>query len=247
MAEFEVQSANNMPVQAPLIPDPVIPYSGDSITVYALCEVDPATIRRYLAPTPFTSVSNKCLIYVNDFSKSKQLPYMDAGIILQVKYRDLQGGYYIFEYEDNDAAIETGRSLWGYPKKYAEITLQREGCLVRGLAMRKGKPIIEIQCDLAAPMPPFEKMQVFPHLNLQTIPKAEGPGIWKQRVILRDNSMDCRLKSEEFGQVKVKVSGLPTDPLDEFTPTKIIGGGYTVVDFLAGEVNGWGKVLAELV
>ncbi len=99
MSGFNVQNGNNMPIQSPLIPDPVVPYAcSESITLFAMIEVEEKTIRKYLEPTPFAYVNNLAMVYVNDFTKSEKLPYMDGGIIIQAKYKDIIGGYYLFEY-----------------------------------------------------------------------------------------------------------------------------------------------------
>ena len=49
MSEVKIQKANNMPVQSPLVPEPMVPYScKNSRTVYAMCEVNEETVRRHL-------------------------------------------------------------------------------------------------------------------------------------------------------------------------------------------------------
>lgn len=249
MSSFKVQNGNNMPIQSPLIPDPVVPYScSESKTLYAVIELQEEIIRKYLEPTPFEYVNNLAMVYVNDFRSSEKLPYMDGGIIVQVQYKDIIGGYYLFEYEDDDAAVATGRELWGYPKKLGKMTLEKSGNMVRGTAERKGEKLIEIECSISGDNEKeIPKLKVFPHLNIHTIPKPDGPGIFSQRIIARDNSADCNLISEETGEAKVKLSSGKTDPLGEFSPVKVLGGGYSVTDFLAGEKNGWGKVLDTLI
>lgn len=249
MSSFEVKKGNNMPVQSPLIPDPLIPYScSESKTLFAMIEVEEDIIRKYLEPTPFEYVNNLAMVYVNDFRKSEKLPYMDGGIIIQVRYKDIVGGYYLFEYEDDDSAVAAGRELWGYPKKLGHMTLEKKGDIVKGTASRKGKKLIEIECDLSKEVnKDFPRLKVFPHLNIHTIPKPDGPGIFSQRIISRDNSEGCKLISEELGEVKVKLFSSKTDPLGEFSPVKVLGGGYSVTDFLAGEINGWGKVIDTII
>src|SRR5699024_5319387 len=158
------------------------------------------------------------------------------------------GGYYLFEYEDDDAAVATGRELWGYPKKLGHMTLKKDGNIIKGTASRRGVTLIEIECDLSKTVEEdIPKLQVFPHLNIHTIPRPDGPGIFSQRIIARDNSMDCTLLSEEFGQVTVKLRSGETDPLGELSPVKVFGGGYSVSDFVAGDENGWGKVLDTII
>ncbi|MGI6853958.1 acetoacetate decarboxylase family protein [Mesorhizobium sp. 1B3] len=248
MSGAKIQKANNMPVQAPLVPDPVLPYGcKNSKTVYAMCEVDEETLRRHLEPTPFSYVSNLCMIYVNDFTESPQLPYMDAGIIFTVKYKDTIGGHYMYEWEDDDAAIETGR-YWGYPKKFAQMTLEKSGNIIRGTATRRGVKLIDIELDCSKPLADLPKLPaVFPHLNILTIPNPDGPGIFSQRITLRDNSSTCTTLSNDFAEVKVTINSSPTDPIGDFAPLKVLGGGYSVTDFLATTENGWAKVIDTLI
>ncbi|MBC2885446.1 acetoacetate decarboxylase family protein [Ochrobactrum sp. CM-21-5] len=243
-----MKSGNNMPVQAPLVPDPILPYScKNSRTVYAICEVKEETLRRHLSPTPFEYVNNLCMIYVNDFSESSELPYMDAGIIFTVKYKDTFGGYYMYEWEDDDAAIETGR-YWGYPKKFGQMTLERSENIIRGTATRRGVKLIDIELDCADPITDVPQLHtIYPHLNLLTIPNPDGPGIFSQRVTARDNSSTCKTLSNIQASVKVTVNSSPTDPIGDFAPLKVLGGGYSVTDFLASTENGWAKVIDTII
>ena len=245
---FIPQNGNNMPIHSPLVPDPIIPYTcKDSRTVSILCELDTDIIKKYLSPTPFNFVSNTASIYVNDFTSSPELPYMDAGIIIEVEYRGLMGGYFLFEYEDNDASIATGRELWGYPKKYADISLHRDGDFVTGKVVKKGVTLIDINCILSPTTADFQRINIFPHLNIHTIPNPDRSGIFSQRIISRDNSEDCTLLSEELGRGSATLKSISTDPLEDFTPKNNIGATYTVTDFTAGPVNGWGKVLKTII
>ena len=245
---FVPMKANNMPVQSPLVPEPMVPYScKNSMTVFAMCEVDPDTVRKHLSSTPFEYVSNLCQVYVNNFLESPELPYMDSGIIFTVKYKDQYGGYYMYEWEDDDVAIATGR-IWGYPKKYAAMTLDKKGDLVHGYTERKGTRLIDIEVDLSKPVENLPKLQAtYPHLNLLTIARPDGPGILTQMVTARDNSSSCKLLSIQYGEAKVKLQCSATDPIGDFEPVKVLGGGYSVTDFLAGSDNGWAKIVDKLI
>lgn len=248
MREFKIQRANNMPVQSPLVPEPMVPYScKNSRTVYAMCEVDEDTIRRHLAPTPFEYVNNLCMIYVNDFTESPELPYMDSGIIFTVKYKDIYGGCYMYEWEDNDVAIATGR-YWGYPKKYARMSLEKNGNIIRGTTTRKEVRLIDIELDCSKPLENVPTLHTtYPHLNLLTIPRPDGPGIFSQRVTARDNSSTCKTLSNQYAEVNVTLNSSANDPIGDFKPLKVLGGGYSVTDFLATMENGWAKVIDTLV
>lgn len=245
---MEVKNGNNMPIQSPLVPDPVLPYHcKNSKTVYAICKIEKRSLLEHLKPTPFQYINDLCMIYVTDFLESPELPYMDAGIIFTVQYKSQYGGYYMYEWEDNDVAIETGR-YWGYPKKYANITLKKEGNFVRGTAIRNNVKLIDIELDLTKPINSVPKLHtVFPHLNILTIPKPDGPGIFSQRITSRDNSSTCKTLSNQLADVKVKLNSSINDPIGDFEPLTILGGGYSVTDFLATTENGWAKVIDTII
>lgn len=245
---FIPQKANNMPVQLPLVPEPMVPYScKNSKTVFAMCEVDEETVRKHLSVTPFEYVNNLCMIYVNNFLESPELPYMDAGIVFTVKYKDQYGGCYMYEWEDNDVAIATGR-IWGYPKKYGAMTLEKKGDYVHGYAERKGVRLIDIEVDLSKPVKDVPKLHTtYPHLNLLTIARPDGPGIFAQMVTARDNSSTCKTLSCLYGEAQVKLQSSDNDPIGDFEPLRVLGGGYSVTDFLASSDNGWAKVIDRLV
>src|SRR5699024_11298573 len=116
------KTTTSMPIHSPAFPDPFVPYeSPDYVSLYAIVEIDEHEVKRILAPTEFDYVNNYAVISITDFSNCNKIPYMDCAIVIPVQFEGKYGGYYIYEYENNDAAIAAGRELWGYPKKYADI------------------------------------------------------------------------------------------------------------------------------
>lgn len=244
MTDYVVQNGNNMPMQGPLIPDPFVPYQcPGNATLSIICRTDRAVLDKYLAPTAFTPSSDLYLVYVSDFSNCDKAAFMDGGIIVPVLYDGREGANYLFEYEDNDAAIAAGRDLWGYPKKYAEISLVRDGDTVTGRIHRRSTDILNIACDLSDPVE-LPAVTTAPHFNTHIQPGPDGK-VLRRRIIERDTSPDFQLKSSQTGRATVALAGLPSDPLHELRPREILGGLYTVGDFFATEENGWGKTIAE--
>lgn len=247
MTDFLIQNGNNMPVQSPLIPDPFVPYHcPGNRTLYAVGRADEEVVRALLEPTPFEYVDNRFVASVTDFMNCDKVPFMDAAIVVPVRYGELSGGHYVFEYENNDAAIAAGRELWGYPKKYADITLQHSGETVTGRVIREGQLIMEMICTLDSSIAIPQKPGVTPHLNILAQPAPDGPGVLGRRIISRDTSPDFELESERAGQVSIQLGRTSTDPLDLFEPAEIIGGGLITGDFHATDTNGWGRIVATL-
>jgi len=244
MKKIMLRNGNNMPLQAPLIPDPFVPYNCPANrSLNAVCQTDPSILAAYLENTPFKLNGDKFLVYVSDFTNCDKVPFMDAGIVIPVDFDGRQGGYFLFEYEDNDSAIAAGRDLWGYPKKYGDIQLVDHGDRVTATVIRKGVTLIEI--SLAVDGTAVPALKTTPHLNIHIQPAPDG-GILNKRVIERDTSPDFKLTGTKSGSAVVKLGDLPSDPLGALQPAKVLGASYVVGDFFATEQNGWGKTIAQL-
>lgn len=244
MPDLKLHNANNMPLHAPLIPDPFVPYRcPGNRSLNVVCRGDRAVLAAYLENTPFKPVGDRFLVYVSDFTNCDKVPFMDAGIVIPVEFEGGTGGYFVFEYEDNDAAIAAGRDLWGYPKKYAEITLVEAGDVCTASVVRKGVPLIAIGWKADGTDVPA--LKTTPHLNIHVQPGPDGRVLGK-RVISRDTSPDFRPGSTRTGPATVTLGSLPTDHLTPLQPIEVLGGSYVIGDFFATEKNGWGRTVAQL-
>lgn len=236
----------NVPVHAPLFPDPFVPYSCKNFrSIYAVADVNETELKRILSYTPFDFVDNKVVISVSDFSNTDKVSYMDCAIVLPIKYKNKYGGYYIYEYENNDAAIAAGRDLWGYPKKYAAIRLESNDGNLIGAAQKNGEEFLQIKLNTNKEMKSIAKPITTPHYNIRTIPKPAG-GIQLQEIIERDTSPDFVLHEEKYYEVSMEMKSTQSDPLHLLGPVNVIGGGVISGDFYATEENGWGKVVGNL-
>ena len=68
-----------------------------------------------------------------------------------------------------------------------------------------------------------------------------------QKVTLRDNSSTCKTISDTACKVKISLNSSDNDPLGDFTPLKVLGGGFSVTDFAATEENGWAKIIDTII
>jgi acetoacetate decarboxylase len=246
MSGFKVQDGNNMPIQAPLSPDPFVPYvCPENSTLSVICRAPEGILEKYLAPTPFTPLADLFIIYVADFTNCDKIPFMDGGIIVPVAFEGGTGGNFLFEYEDNDSAIAAGRDLWGYPKKFGAFQTSVGGDEVSATITRHGTELINIACDLSQPVD-LPDVVTMPHLNIHVQPGPDGK-VLSKRVIARDTSPDFKQTSHRTGAATARLGSLPQDPLGELGPMEVLGGSYTVGDYLASETHGWGRTIATLV
>lgn len=242
---FKISNGNNMPVQAPLIPDPFVPYQcPGNVTLSVLCRSDRALLEDYLAPTPFSPLSDLYIVYASDFSNCDKVPFMDAGITIPILFEGTEGVTYLFEYEDNDSAIAAGRDLWGYPKKFADIELMLDGDKAKAAVVRQGTAILSIAADFSTERT-FDMPKLAPHFNVHVQPGPDGK-VLSRRVIRRDTSPDFQLARNRLGMAEVDLKSLPQDPLGAFQPKEVLGAMLTQGDFFATEENGWGQTVREL-
>jgi len=250
MNDFVVVPGRQIPIQAPEIPEPAIYSCPDTKTLTVFCKAAPGVVPKYLAPTPFEYVSDDFIVYISDM-KNCQFEvggFFDAGIVIPVKYQDVYGGHVLFEYEDEDYGICAGRELWGYPKKYGEITLEEGEKRIIGSVYKKGVEIISLGLELEEDaQEAFPAISLRPHLQLHTIPEPDGLGIYSQRLMSRDTGPDCVIKSVVSGKGDVSLRSIRRNPLQEFSPVKIYGGYFEVSDFHSTREHGLAKVLAEIV
>lgn len=245
MTYDRIQNANNVPLHAPLFADPFVPYhcpKNTSFSVY--CKGDRAKLEAHLVSTPFELVSDVFLVYVSDFMNCDKAAFMDAGIMLSVRYKGRVGGYVLYEYEDDDGAMAAGRELWGYPKKFARIELETKAESAAARVLRKGKTIFDIgvRFDEGVQMPP---LRLTPHFNVKVSPAPDG-GVASRQIIERDTSPDFVTEQVRRGKGNAVLSGSATDPFHLLGDFEVLAANLTVGDFHATDENGWGKVVETL-
>ncbi len=245
---------NNVPVQRPLIPSPFVPYQCKNCRhVNVFAKVEPELIKKYLAPTPFEYVDNTILVYISDFKNTdshngSNYGFWDAGLVIPGRYKDTVGGVFLFEYEDVDFSIAAGRELWGYPKKYADVSMAESLDRVVCSAKKDGIEIIHLELDLSSECTVKKPDTKFaPHLLLHTFPNDIGPGILYQRVIGRDTNPDFVTKYLKTCNASMVLKNCGADPLDEFASAEVICGTFQKGDYFATEENGWSFYLGTTV
>ena len=250
---FEVWHADNMPVQAPFYKSPSIPYGcRDHRGLNVYCRAKEGVLKKYLEPTPFEWITDDFLISFGDYANGTSAVYHDIGFIVPVKYGDLYGGCYLFEYEDLASSVAAGRELWGYPKKTADFEVENRDSGLQIRVTREGKEIVKIEAgpetgeEIGLP-----DWKCAPHLLLYTMPRYAGPGIQFQKILKRDTSPDYILKERAAMKASVKLSNLfnppVLEPVGELQPEHIYGAVFQVGDFQATPEHGWAELVDVVI
>ncbi|SDP74800.1 acetoacetate decarboxylase family protein [Desulforhopalus singaporensis] len=235
--------SNNMPIQAPICGEWLSePYDAPDIkmlNVYA--RLDEEVVKNYLKPTPYEYHSNIGLFYFADYSQitSADAPFYDSALMVPVKYKDMTGGFYMFEFEDGPESTSSGREGWGHPKMMADrISMTESEGKAIGNVYLKGKMIYHVELDMnkkpsvSLPVIPLE-----PNLLHMKHPRPDGPGTYCEFTLVRYIEEDTTIKHQQDCEVVAfDIQGVgDRDPWHIFKPTRILGGEYIIADYTGSE------------
>jgi len=164
----------DMPVDAPLYSRPPIYYKGTEAINFTY-ETDESAVAEMLpeglgVPSPSTAT----LMFIR-YNFSTLGPYEEAILALSCTWQGEPRVYIAHIVVNTDPPMAVGREVWGFPKKFAEITLQMEDDLIWGTMDRPtGNRICTGVMRPEAPINLEEGEQIaVPALSLRVIPSPE--------------------------------------------------------------------------
>ncbi len=124
-------------------------------------------------------------VFVAEYPKTNfGTSYREAALLVSCKYGEESGSLCMGIVVDDDVALILGREIFGYPKKLAQISLERSGNRVEGKVFRRGVQFLEIRAELSEviPSPPMPAMG--PTFLVKAFPAADlsGPE-WPPKVV----------------------------------------------------------------
>jgi len=123
MTEEEVRSAYAMPIASPAYPRPPVRF-GDREFIIISYRTDPEALAK-VVPAPLVPVEP---IVKYEFIKMRDSSglgsYTESGQVIPVMFKGTPGTYTHAMYLDNEAAIASGREVFGYPKILAQPALE---------------------------------------------------------------------------------------------------------------------------
>jgi len=125
---------------------------------------------------------------------------------------------------DSDHALAAGREIWGYPKKFADMSVKKDGNKVVGVLRRKNIDVMKITIE-----EPKNPLSTFPNANTLTmkqILKPDGSGLEIQEIIATDfqvNPVDMNA-----GTATIEFGKSDEDPLHLLEPKTVMQGLYGI-------------------
>ncbi|MEU4779966.1 acetoacetate decarboxylase family protein [Micromonospora sp. NPDC023633] len=221
----------------------------DLRTLSVYCRGDQEQLARLFAPTPFTLTDDRFLVTIADFTNCSAGPYFDAGIVFPVRYGDHEGANYFFEWEDQSWSVALGRELWGYPKKFADISLTADDAGIRGAVSLRNEPIIDlaIRYDADADGAAWDGFRTFPHLQVRAVPQPNGPAFQSFDILSRDTSPNFLVKERRYGIGELSLGQSVALGDNKLEVSAVLGAEYVIGDYAITKQNGIPDVIASLV
>ena len=211
-----------------------------------------AEIVERLLPYPLKPASKPiAFAFIANYPSSNQgLPYYEGALILRCQFNGENGNYYLAMPVTDDRAMIGGREIFGFPKKIANVHLERNDMDVYAYSERLGTKNIEIRVKLTGKFNDSETPKIIKELSILpgrkkntinynfkyfTAPNKEGfdykPWLVKQETAVSPKSM-------EMGEAEVTLNSTVHDPWGEIEIVKILGAMYLKTDntMLPGEI-----------
>jgi acetoacetate decarboxylase len=235
----------SQPVTAPLYPDPPYLYRGAKV-ILGVYEADAERIRPHLPPgvTPLEDPV-RCIAWVCAYPFTTFGTYNEAILLVRVRFEGESYNYCPLIYVDAEAPMAAGREIWGWPKKFADLSFDFGGSGGPGFREQfmftterpTGKRIMTVNMSPDRPAR-LEEIGGLPMLTLRHIPASEAgnpPSVCE--LVATEVSMTCHTAADGSldlwaGRATVTMdSRSEMDPTDDFAPTKMLGGFYGTFDW----------------
>ncbi|WP_366552679.1 acetoacetate decarboxylase family protein [Aquibaculum sediminis] len=218
-----------------------------TLTVYV--RGDRKQLDQLLEPTPFVLNDDRFVVSIADFRNQSHFSFFDAAVLLPVRFGEVEGSTYYFEYEDDHQTVASGREKWGYPKQFAHISLDDDAGGARGSVTLGGETIFRVAVDFdeQTDKGAWQGYKTYPHLQARAISEIYGPSFSQFDIISRDTSKDYELLETRIGRASVEFSGAIGIGGQNLTIVEVLGGEYAVGNFASTRENGRARVIDSLV
>jgi acetoacetate decarboxylase len=234
-----IEKGYAMPSVAPLYTAPPVQFQDNKI-IRIFFKTTPELLQE-LVPKPLApNQDNLMFIYVGELNIVDMVSYKEVGIGVPVSFSEKPGNYAVYLYLDKAVPIVGGREIWGFPKKDAEITFEKEDNKISAKIVREGAELINASLNVLEKVDPIPSRPNLPWFNLKIIPsvKKGAPPDVKQ---ITSTLLEYNVKELHRGMAKLEFGTSPLDPLGNIKVVEIIGGEYVINDF----VLGYGDILHD--
>ena len=207
--------------------------------IIVLWETKMEIIERIL-PQPLKPVSKPIAVsFIANYPSTNQgLPYLEGALMVRCEFDGVMGNYYLAMPVTDDRSMIGGREIFGFPKKIANVCLERNDKDVYAFSERLGTKNIEIKAKLTGKFNDPETPKIIKELgllpgrkkntinyNFKYFPAPNKEGFDYNPWLVRQET-SVRAKSMEMGEVEIVLNSTPHDPWGEIEVVKVLGGLY---------------------
>ena len=239
-------------------PYPPLPHNfGKTYGIQILCQAPKGAIKRAL-PKPLEQGSDEDLfvLLMGWSPECEGYNVHEIAINTPIKWNNKTGNTTLIEYIDSDMGLITGREVWGWPKKMADIvwTQTASGWTVtcNKLKDQNNIPLMKVEYKVSDSTPAVKWPDMGPTYLVKRIPNASlsVPPLTQLVCVGCDlpanasGSFMPKPSEETKGIATVQFFDGPHDPLTFFGPIKVLDAKFSVID---PPPSGGGLGLGEVV
>ena len=213
-------------------------YDAEVLTVYF--ETKSEVVERLLPPPLKPAALPIGAAFVANYPKTNfGVTYLESALFLLAQHNGEEGAYCLSMPVTNDIALILGREVFGYPKKMAEIGLERKGNDIRGWTERHGTRFFEVKAklegkfnDVGVQQMMSEEIESNPDVtvyNFKYFPAPERVGFDYNPRLVKE-VVQRKNKSIEMGEAELKFQPSGDDPWVDVEIVRVYGAIYTVGD-----------------
>jgi acetoacetate decarboxylase len=167
------------PLTSPFYPKPPLHYI-DAKLFLALFNATEESLQKLL-PDPLRPTDMGLTAMLHAYQPCKETgPFMESALLIQCIYENPDTGeedvglYFSNAFASTDVAIAVGREVWGYPRKYANISMKWKDDTLVATTERGGEVLMRATCTFDDE---GDWIDSGPNINLKLIPSADADGI----------------------------------------------------------------------
>jgi acetoacetate decarboxylase len=219
-----------MPSVSPYyVPPPYEYKDNNTITILFRSTADAL---QELLPSPLVpNPDSLAFVYVGEFHVVSpfELKYKEAGLGIPVLFEEKPANFMVIIYLDQVGAIVTGREIWGWPKKDAEIIYSVKNGVYQASVIGDGLEIIHALVNASEQVKPIPPGADIPALNLKIIPsvkKNQPPDVLQ----LTSANISSTTKTLFRGEASLTFASSSNDKVGNIPVLGMISGEQSVVD-----------------
>ncbi len=193
-----------------------------------LFETKPEIVKRLLPEPLVPADAPGAMIFIAQYPETNLGPgYREAALFLRCKYGNEPGTYCLeMPIQSEESRLYNGRDIFGFPKKIAEIHLEKNGPAASGWVERKGIKFLELKVNLTGRLPGLPPSG--PNFLFKGMPKIDLTPGFDGPLFLCKQQTEVEVQSLEIGSAELILRPSDSDPWAEVEPVKIMAGFFLV-------------------